>query len=148
MSMIAASQAWLRWTGTQLPFHACKRIVQCRHEDAAHDIHHKHPGSVVRLEQARPHTGSTGRIVGWAQEPAIALDKHEGFALVPGVIAECHHVCTGIQQSVKNRFRNAEPAGGVLSIDDNEVGFQGNFQARQLLIYFFARRTAYNVAQE
>ena len=52
----------------------------------------------------------------------MALDEHQRLALIPDVIAGRHHIGAGIEQLGQDLFGNAETPGGVLTIDDDEVG--------------------------
>ncbi len=60
-------------------------------------------------------------IVDRPYELRIALDEDERLLLVEGVIAERHRVGAGFDQLLEDRLGDAEAAGGVLAVDDDEV---------------------------
>ena len=50
-----------------------------------------------------------------------ALDEHQRLALIPGMIAERDGVGAGVEQFLIDRLGDAETAGGILAIDDDEI---------------------------
>ena len=81
-------------------------------------------------------------------EPRLALDEHQRLALVEGVVAERHGVDPGGEEFLEDRFGQAEAAGGVLAVDDDEVEIPPRPQDRRLLDHRRATRTSDNVADE
>ena len=65
--------------------------------------------------------GRAGRIVDRADQPRRALDEDQRLLLVPGVIAERDRVGAGVEQLLVDRLGDAEAAGGVLAVDDDEI---------------------------
>ena len=61
-----------------------------------------------------------------------ALDENQRFLLIPGVIAERDRVGAGIEQFLIDRLGDAEPAGGILAIDDDEIERPVADHARQM----------------
>ncbi len=76
------------------------------------------------LDDRRAASGRAGGIVGGADQPRLPLDEDERFALVEGVVAKRHRVDARRQELFEDRLGEAEPAGGVLAVDDDEVELQ------------------------
>ena len=83
--------------------------------------------------KAAPRPGVPFGIIDRADQPRRALDEHQRLALVPGVIAERDGVGAGIDQFVVDRLGDAEAAGGVFAVDDDEIELPFGDQARQSL---------------
>src|SRR5947209_20353705 len=107
-------------TGAELALQRSKRIVERRHEDSAERIDDEGMLAVLGLDQCGTAAGRAARIVGWPHQALGALDEHHRFALVPGMVAERHRVGAGIEKFLIDRFRDAEAAGGILAVDDDE----------------------------
>ena len=60
-----------------------------------------------------------------------ALNEHQRLALVPGMIAEGHCVCAGVEEFVEDRLGDTEAPGRVLAIDQHEIELPVAHQARQ-----------------
>ena len=82
---------------------------------------------------AAPRPGVPVGIIERADQPRRALDEHQRLALVPGVIAERDGVGAGVDQLVVDRLGDAEAAGGVLAVDDDEIELPVGDQPRQPL---------------
>ena len=78
----------------------------------------------------------------------LALDEDKRLALVEGVVAEGHDVGAGEQDLVADRLRDAEAAGRVLAVDDDEIEPPALAQGRQALDDRVAARPADDVAEE
>ena len=87
-------------------------------------------------------------IVGWPDQPRLALDEHERLALVEGVIAERHRIDADGEEFLENRFGEAEAAGGVLAVDDDEIEPPAGAQNGNLLEEGGAARPPDDVADE
>ena len=70
---------------------------------------------------AVPRPGVPGRKIRRPNQPRRALDEHQRLALIPGMIAERDRVGAGIDEFLVDRLGDAEAAGGVLAIDDDEI---------------------------
>ncbi len=76
----------------------------------------------LRFEQPGAAAGRAGREIDRADEPLLASDEHQRVLLVEGVIAERDRIGTGVQiSSTWMAFGDAEAAGRVLGVDDQEV---------------------------
>ena len=64
------------------------------------------------------------------------------------MIAERHAIGAMREQFVADRFRDAEATGGVLAVDDDEIGAQARPQVRQMPLDRGAAGTADDVADE
>src|SRR5262249_13832827 len=62
-----------------------------------------------------------GRIVERADQPRRALDEHQRVLLVPRVVAERDRIGAGVDEVLVDRLGDAEAAGRVLAVDDDEV---------------------------
>jgi len=71
--------------------------------------------------QRRAAAGRAERKIRRPHQSGRALDEHQRLALIPGVIAERDGVGAGVEQFLIDRFRDAESAGRILAIDDDEI---------------------------
>ena len=76
------------------------------------------------------------------------LDEHKRFLLIPGVVAERDRVGAGVEKFAIDRLGDAEAAGRVLAVDDNEVELPVAHEARQPLAYDGAAAAADNVSDK
>ena len=98
--------------------------------------------------KAAPRPGVPFGIIDRADQARRALDEHQRLALVPGVIAERDGVGAGVDQFVVDRLGDAEAAGGVLAVDDDEIELPLRDQAGQLVGDAGAPGAADHVADE
>ena len=95
-----------------------------------------------------PRPGRAGRVIGRPDEPGLALDEDERLALVEGVVAKRHRIDADGAEIVEDGFGEAEAAGGVLAVDDDEIEPPAGAQNRNLLEDGGAARPADDVANE
>ena len=69
-------------------------------------------------------------IIGGADQARLALDEDQRLLLIEGVIAERDRVGAGGEKIVADRLGDAEAAGGVLAVDDDEIEPPARAQAR------------------
>ena len=98
-----------------------ERIVERIHEDAAHGVDDEHARAVLGLDHGGAAARRAGRIVDRPDQPRRALDEDQRLLLVPGMIAERDGVGAGVDQLAIDRLGDAEAAGGVLAVDDDEI---------------------------
>ncbi len=127
---------------------ALERIVEGVHEHPAEHIDHQHPRAVGRREHAGAAARRAGGVIGGADQARLALDERERLALVEGVIAERDRVGAGGEEFLADRLGDAEAAGGVLAVDDDEVELPALAKARQLADQRRASGAPDNVADE
>ena len=108
-------------TGGQFLLDGGERIVERVHEDAAHDIHHQHALALGRLIQPGAAPRRARRIIERPQHMRRPLDEHQGLALVEGVVAERDAIDPGVEEFLRDGLGDAETAGGVLAIGDDEI---------------------------
>ncbi len=123
-----------------------ERIVEIRHEYAAHRIDHEHIHAVRRLEQPRALARRTLREVDGAQQTVMPFDKHERLALVPHVIARGDDVGACVEQLGHDRFGDAEAARRILAVHHHEVGAVALAQFGQSLEHGHTPRAADHIA--
>jgi hypothetical protein len=82
---------------------------------------HERALAVLGVDQGGAAAGRMTREVQRADQARRALDEDQRLLLIPGVVAERDRVGTGIQQLLVDRLGDAETAGGILTIDDDEV---------------------------
>ncbi len=108
-------------TGLEFAVEHGERIVERRHEDAAHRVDDQSAPAVLGVNQsgaaARRALGKIRR----ANQPRRALDEHQRLALVPGVVAERDRIGAGIDELLVDRLGDPEAAGGILAIDHHEI---------------------------
>ena len=54
-------------------------------------------------------------------EPRRALDEHQRLALIPRMIAQRDSIGAGVDEFLVDRLGDAEAAGRILAIDDDEI---------------------------
>ena len=140
--------AGLERAGGEFALDRGERIVERVHEDAAHGVDHQRALAVLGVDQSGAAAGRAFGIIDRADQARRALDEHQRLALVPGVIAERDGVGAGIDQFVVDRFGDAEAAGGVLAVDDDEIELPFGDQAGQPLDDDCAPGAADHVADE
>ena len=94
-------------------------------------VDHQHPRAGRGLEDVGAAPGRAGGIIGGADQPRLALDEHQRLALIEGVVAERDRVGAGGEELVADRLGDAEAAGGVLAVDDDEIEPPARAQRRQ-----------------
>lgn len=124
-------------------------VVEFRmHEDPAHDVGNEHTRAVPGIEKAGAAAGRALGIVGGTQELIVAAGKSDSLLLVPDVIACRHHIGAGIDRFQKDILGDAEAAGGVLAVDDDEIELEVGNQAGEAVPYRRASRLADHVTQK
>ena len=98
-----------------------KRIVERRHEHAAHHVDDADRAAVARFDHARAAARRAGGVVGRTQQAALGRDVVHRFLLVPDVIARRHHVHAVLEQRIADVLGDAEAGGRVLGVGDHEV---------------------------
>ncbi len=104
--------------GFQFAIGCGKRIVHRVHEYPAHQVHHQDARAVPAFKQIGAASGCAMGIICGPDQAWLALNEDECFLLVPGMIAQGHAICAGLEEFVADLFGNAETAGCVLAVDD------------------------------
>src|SRR6202011_4433109 len=99
----------------------------------AHGVDDEDAGAVLRRYHRGAAARGAGRVIGRADQPRRTLDEDERLALVPGVIAERDGVGAGVEQVLVDRLGDAEAAGGVLAVKDDEIELPVGDEPRQPL---------------
>ncbi len=141
-------RAGLEPAGGDLAVDGAEGAVDLGHEDAAHGVDDEYFGAVVRFEQRGAAAGRAGREVDRPDQAVLALDVDERVLLVEGVITQRDGVGAGVDQLEVDALGDAEAAGGVLTIDDQEIEIVALAQAGDRLDGGLAARTPYDVAEE
>ena len=119
--MTIASAPVLSGTGRQLAFDRGERVVERVHENPAHGVDHQRALAVLGVDQRGAAAGRALRIIERSNEARRALDEDQRLALIPRVIAERDGIGAGVDELVVDRLGDAEAAGRVLAIDDDEI---------------------------
>ncbi len=82
------------------------------------------------------------------QEPLLPGGEHHGLALVEGVVAGRDGVGPGVDDGAQDVFRDAEPAGGVLAVDDDEIERVIGDEPGKLFDHGIAARAADDISQK
>ena len=88
--------------------------------------------AVLGVDQRRAAAGRAARKIRRPDQSRRALDEHQRLALVPGVVAERDRVGAGVEQFLVDRLGDAEAAGRVLAVDDDEIERPVADHARQM----------------
>ena len=137
--------ALLEFAGCDLGVDGAEGAVEFGHEDAAERIDDEHVGAVAGFVEAGATSGRALGEVERADELRLALDEDEGVLLIEGVIAERDAVGARVEQFFGDGFGDAEPAGGVLAVHDDEIERVRRAQFRQGFDHGFTARAADNV---
>ncbi len=124
---------------------AGERIVERVHEQPRHDVDDQDVSPACRREHgnARPR-GRPGIIVR-AQNSFLGVEVRDDLALVEDVVAGGDRVRPGIEELVADLGRDAEAAGGVLAVDDDEVERELVAQPGEMLRHHRSARPANHV---
>ena len=136
-------------TGGQLALARLERIVELgMHEHPAHDVGDQHARAVLGdIDAGAAPWRALWKIRG-PEKPLLARREGKRLALVPDMIAGGHHVGACGDRLAENLFGDAEAAGGVLAIDDDEIQPEIGDQPGQLLPHRRTARLAHHVAEE
>ena len=109
-----------------------ERTIELGHEDAAHGVDDEHIRAVASPRtDAAPLPGVPfGKLSGRISR-VLALDEHQRLLLIESMVAERDRVGAGVEDLLGDRFRDAEAAGRVLAVDDDEVEIVALAQPRQ-----------------
>ena len=118
------------------------------HEDAAHDVGDQNARAVPGQVDAGAAAGRALGIIGGAQEAVLARGECQRLALVPDMIAGGDDIGACGERGLENLFRDAETAGRVLAVDDDEIEPEIGNQAGKLLPHRRPPRFAHHVAEK
>jgi hypothetical protein len=104
--------------------------------------------AVAGIEQCGAAPRRALGIVDRTNQTRRPLDEDEGFLLVPGMIAERDGIGAGPGQVLVDRLGDAEAAGRVLGVDDDEIELPVADQSRQALQHDGAAAAPQYVADE
>src|SRR6478672_6841117 len=88
------------------------------------------------------------RVIGGPQKSRLALDENQRLALIKGMIAERHTIGAGIYEIVTDRLGDAETAGGILAVDDDEMQRPVAAKPRQMFEHACAAGATDNITNE
>ena len=128
-----ASAALRSDAGGELAIDRRERIVERVHVDAAHGVDDEGASAGVGLDHGGAAARRAGRIIERPDQTRRALDKDQRLLLIPGVIAERHRIDAGLDQFAIDRLGDAEAAGGVLAIGDDQIELPIADKLRQAL---------------
>ena len=97
---------------------------------------------------AVPRPWRIGRVIDRPEKFRRPLDEHQRLALVEGMIAERHHIGTGIAQHMIDLFCDAETMRGILAVDRDEIRTEPVLEQRQLTHHRFAARPPDDIAEK
>ena len=106
------------------------------------------PRALRALDHRRAASRRAGGEIGRADQARLALDEHQRLALIERVIAERHGVDADGEEFLENGLGEAEAAGGILAIDDDEIEPPAGAQKGNLLRDGGASRPSDDVADE
>ena len=116
-----------------------ERVVAGGHEDAALEIHHSVGLARGEFALIEAEAGGADRVVGGAQDTAATSVGVGGYShvfedlfFVPDVIASGDDVRTEVEEFFGDGGREAEAAGGVFSVDDEEIDGVGFKDVREV----------------
>ena len=140
---------FLQRRGVENGFGCLERVVEFRvHEHAAHDIGDQHAGAVAGVIKARAAPWRARGVIRRAQELIVALAENDRFLLVPDMVAGGDDIGAGIDGFEEDILGDAEAAGGILAVDDDEIEFQVGHEPRQAIPYRSPSRLADHVTQK
>ena len=123
-------------------------IIQRIHEDAAERVDDEHARAVAGVE----HRGAAPRralgIIDRTDQPRRPLDEDQRLLLVPGMIAERDGIGAGAGEILVDGLGDAEAAGGVFAVHDDEIELPVADQSRQAFQHDGAAAAPQYVADE
>src|SRR6516165_12751874 len=125
-----------------------ERIIQRIHENAPHRVDDQCARAIFGLDHRRAAARRARGIVDRADELRRALDEDKRLFLIPGVIAERDRIDAGVDELPVYRLGNAEAAGGILAIGDDEIEFPIANEIRQALVDKGTAAASDNVADK
>jgi hypothetical protein len=105
-------------------------------------------GAIFGLKQIGAAARRAGRKIAGAQHPVLIPDEGEDFALVEPVIAGGDAIDTEGEHLIRDIAGDAETAGQILAIDDDEIELQVFAQGRQFRRQDFTPRFSDHIADE
>ena len=108
----------------QRAVHRRKDRVVIIHEEVGDGIHHDQPLASVVGDLNRPLSGRSLGHVDRTKQSRVGLDIGNDLALVPDMVASGQDIDTAGKQLVTDGRGDTKTAGGVLTIDDNEIQAQ------------------------
>ena len=130
-------------------------VVAGGHEDAALEVEDGVLGAVIEGALVAAEAYGGGGVVAGTEQAAGALvrggeDAHvvEDFALIPDVVAGGDDVGAEIEEFLGERGRDAEAAGRIFTVDDEEVDGVGSKQVGQVGLDDAAAGGAEDIADE
>src|SRR6185312_3772294 len=124
------------------------RIVERLHEDARHAVDDQRAAAVLGVDQRRAAARRMARKIQRANEFWRALDEDQRLFLIPGVVAERHRVGASVEEFLVDRLGNAEAAGRILAVDDDEIEPPVLDERRQVFVDRGASGFADDIADE
>ena len=106
-----------------------------RQEELAQQIDHGDDDAVARLDDRHPVSGRFGSGVRGPDHALAGREVGGDAAATVGVVAERDDVGAGGEQLVGELAGDAGSVGGVLSVDDREVGVVALAEAREVLLH-------------
>src|SRR5579872_6555340 len=108
-------------TRCELALDRDKGIVERVHEDSAHGVDDQRTRAVFGFDQGGAASRRARRIIDRTDQTRRSFDEYQRLFLIPGVIAECDRVDAAIDQLTINGLGDAEAAGGILGIGDDQI---------------------------
>ena len=138
----AAAQAVFR----QHLFDGSEGTVERIHEQPRHHVedHDLLPAAAGEDVLAAPRCAF--RVIARPQEPRVAVDMGQDLAVVPAVVAAGDDIDARGVELFADLAGDAEAAGRVLAVDDDEIGIQLLAQRRQVREHGVAPRSSDDVA--
>ena len=119
--------------GSEFAIERRERIVERVHIDAAHGVDDERARAVLGLDHGGAAPRRTGGIIERPDQPRRALDENQRLFLIPGMIAQRDRVDAGLDQLAIDRLGDAEAAGRILAIGDDQIELPVADQLRQAL---------------
>ena len=132
----------------QFAFHRVEGAIERVHINAPHRIDHHHQLAFGGLDHRCAASGCALRQIGGAQEARFALDEHKRLALVKRMVAQRHHIRARTENFCADALGNAEPACGILAIDDDAIKRPARPQIGQMVDHDLTARLADHITQK
>ena len=124
-----------------------KRIVQRIEEDPPQQVQDPQTPPAYGKDPAAAPRGA-GRVIGRTDDPWLGLQEGRHFAVGKGVVAQGDQIHAGPPEFLGHGRRQAESAGGVLTVGDHRVIAPAGAQSRQDVLDRPAPGFADHVTQE
>ena len=98
-----------------------KGALQCFHKHPTLQVEDTYLDPTGGCQNSTPDPGSSGRIIGRADNARIGENQRHLLFLVPDVVAARQQMNAVSEQLLGDLYRQPEPSGGILAVGNNDI---------------------------